>query len=173
MEITVGLTDATSRDDGFAALHAAEHRDAWRLAYALCGDAHRAEDAVAEAFAKIYRGWRRGRVRDPRAYLRRAVVNEVNSRFRRLSLERREAQRRHGDDRGQRADDDRLADSDAVLRALRRLPTRQRTALVLRYWGGLSDAEVAAAMGVAVGTVKSSIARGLARLRPQLATEVS
>ena len=159
---------AVERDDDFAQLFAAHHADALRLAYLLCGDAHRAEDAVAEAFANVYGAWRRGRVHSPGAYLRRAVVNEVNSRFRRLALERREASRRWGDDRGLRDAGEQLADADVVFRALQRLPERQRTAIVLRYWQDLSEAETAAAMDISVGTVKSSVSRGMERLRALL-----
>jgi len=127
---------------------------------------------VAEAFTKMYRRWRRGGIDDPRAYVRRAVVNEVNSRFRRLALERREAGRRHGDDRGARGADDDLADRDEVFRALAALPVRQRTAVVLRYYADLSEAATAAAMDVSVGTVKSCVSRGLDRLRMVLEEEV-
>jgi RNA polymerase sigma factor (sigma-70 family) len=82
-----------------------------------------------------------------------------------LRLERAESQRQRGDDRGALALDDRLADADEMFAALRRLPERQRTAVVLRYYQDLSEAETAAAMGCSLGTVKSSVSRGLARLR--------
>jgi RNA polymerase sigma-70 factor (sigma-E family) len=149
----------------FADVYAAHHGEALRLAYLLCGDLARAEDAVADAFVKVWRRWEAGGVTSPRAYVRRAVVNELNSRFRRLRLERREAQRRHGDDRGARRHDDALADTDQLLTALRQLPDRQRTAIVLRYYGDLTESETAATMGCSIGTVKSSVSRGLARLR--------
>src|SRR5687767_12475592 len=133
----------TRDDSDFAAVYAAHHAEALRLAYLLCGDAHRAEDAVADAFVKIYRRMRRGEIASPRAYVRRAVANELNSRFRRLALERREAAKRSGDDRGERPADDRLADQDLVFTALQRLPMRQRTAVVLRYYADLSEADAA------------------------------
>jgi RNA polymerase sigma-70 factor (sigma-E family) len=159
------MTRSGTTTGDFAELFAAHHAEALRLAYLLAGDHHRAEDAVSEAFVRIYRAWRRGSIEQPRAYIRRAVVNEVNSRFRRLALERREAVRRHGDDRGVRGADEQVADHDQMFTALRQLPERQRTAVVLRYYADLSEAETAAAMGVAVGTVKSSVSRGLDRLR--------
>lgn len=165
MRTTVGLARATMPTDEFADLYAAHHVEALRLAYLLCGDRHRAEDAVADAFVKVYRRLHRGGVSSPRAYIRRAVVNEVNSRFRRLALERREARKRSGDDRGVRTAEDQVADADEVFQALRVLPERQRTAVVLRYYADLSEADAAAAMGVSVGTVKSSVSRGLDRLR--------
>ena len=156
------------RTGDFAEVFAAHHREALRLAYLLTGDQHRAEDVVSDAFVKVYRAWSRGGVGQPRAYIKRAVVNESNSRFRRLALERREAAKRWGDERGVRAHDDQLADSQALLAALQRLPARQRTAVVLRYYSDMTEAQAAEAMGVTVGTVKSSVSRGLERLRTLL-----
>ncbi len=172
MGVVTARRGQVSATDEFADVFAAHHREALRLAYLLCGDSHRAEDAVAEAFTKMYRRWRRGGIDHPRAYVRRAVVNEVNSRFRRLAVERREAERRRGDDRGLRSADEDVADRDEVLRALGALPVRQRTAVVLRYYADLSEADTAAAMEVAVGTVKSCVSRGLARMRVLLEEEV-
>ncbi|MDQ3709429.1 MAG: SigE family RNA polymerase sigma factor, partial [Actinomycetota bacterium] len=100
-----------------------------------------------------------------------AVVNEVNSRFRRLALERREADRRSGDDRGARGVEEQHADADVVFAALHLLPRRQRTAVVLRYYADLSEVDTAEVMGVSVGTVKSSVFRGLARMRAALDQE--
>ena len=154
-----------SMDTGFADVYAMHHARALRTAYLLCGDRHRAEDIVADAFVKIYRRWRRGGIDDPGAYVRRAVINQTNSRFRRLALEGRHSRTKSGDLRGERAPDDHLADQQLLIAALRRLPDRQRTALVLRYYDDLSVADTAAAMGVSVGTVKSTVARGLVSLR--------
>lgn len=171
--MALNVTRRAVASDDFADVYAAHHADALRLAYLLCGDPHRAEDVVADAFVNVYRRLRAGAVDSPRAYIRRAVVNAMNSRWRRLALERREARKRSGDDRGQRGAEERLADADEVFQALRRLPARQRTAVVLRYYGDLSEADTATAMGVSVGTVKSSVSRGLERLRTLLAQEVA
>lgn len=160
-------------DADFADVFAAHRIEALRLAYLLCGDRDRAEDVVADVFVKLFRRWGRGGIDNPRAYLRRAVVNELNSRFRRLALERREAGRQHGDDRGARRPDDQIADADAIAAALAALPVRQRTAVVLRYYADLPEREVADVMGVSVGTVKSSVSRALERMRPLLAEGVS
>lgn len=160
--------------DDFTAIYAAQHAAAVRLAYLLCGDAHRAEDAVADAFVKIWRRLQQGSIDAPAPYVRRAVVNEVNSRFRRLRLERREAERQRGDDRGTRGLADQLADQDATFQALQALPARMRTALVLRFWHDLPEREIAEAMGISVGTVKSTLSRALAKLRTEMtATEVT
>lgn len=163
-------TDA-ARDD-FTQVYAACHADLLRLAYLLCGDRHRAEDAVADAFVKVYRRLQRGGVAQPRAYLRRAVINEINSRFRRLAVERRQAVRRSGDERGLRGADEQVADSDAMFKALRHLPPRQRTVVVLRFYDDLAERDIAEVMGVSLGTVKSTLHRGLAQLRTQLGEEV-
>ena len=163
----------TTQTGDFAAVYAATHVNALRLAYLLCGDRDRAEDAVAEAFVRVYRQMRRGEIRNPSAYVRRAVVNEVNSRFRRLALERREAAKRSADDRGARSPDDALADADEMFAALRQLPERQRTAIVLRFYEDLPEKAIAEAMGISIGTVKSTLHRGMERLRVLLDQEVS
>lgn len=160
----------------FAEVFNVHHRRVVRLAYLLTSDADQAEDVVAEAFAKVYRRWHRGEIRDVGAYLRRAVVNEANSSLRRRYLARREASRRTGDDRGVRLVDEQAADHDEVWRALATLPARQRQAIVLRYFEDLSEADTAALLGVSVGTVKSQVSRGLDRLQTELrpaATEVA
>lgn len=154
--------------DSFAAIFNTHHRDAVRLAYLLTSDAEQAEDIVSEAFAKVYRQWQAGRVEDVGAYLRRAVANTANSKLRRRYLERREAARRTGDDRGVRTVDEDAADRDAVWQALQRLPDKQRAAVVLRYYEDLSVEETATVLGVSEGTVKSQVSRGLDRLEQLL-----
>ena len=171
MRTATVATQSRAGVDGFADVYAAHHAEALRIAYLLCGDPHRAEDAVADAFVKVYRRWSKGGIAQPRAYIRRAVVNEVNSRFRRLAVERREAAKRSGDDRGARGDDEQVVDADAMFSALQRLPERQRTAIVLRYYADLTEQDTAAAMDISVGTVKSSVSRGLARMRALLGEE--
>jgi RNA polymerase sigma-70 factor (sigma-E family) len=146
----------------------AHHTGAVRLAYLLTGDRHAAEDAVADVWVKVHRRLQRGPVDDVGAYLRRAVVNQVNSRFRRLGLVRREAARRSGDDRGQRGFDEQVADRDQVVAALAKLPPRTRAVVVLRYYQDLSVADTASALGISEGAVKSSTNRGLAALRQYL-----
>jgi RNA polymerase sigma-70 factor (sigma-E family) len=136
-----------------------------QLAVLLCGNRQRAEDAVAETFAKVFPHWQRGRVAEPGRYLRRALVNEINSGGRRRLLEVREERRRSAAGRGRSEVDERAVDRDAVVRALRQLSPGHRTVLVLRYFEDLSEPEIAALLGLALGTVKSQTSRGLARLR--------
>lgn len=170
--LAVTSVETTRTGDDFAQVYAAHHAEVLRLAYLLCGNKERAEDAVAEAFVRVYRQMGRGPIHHPKAYLRRAVVNEVNSRFRRLAIERREAAKRSGDDRGARSADEALADHDEVFTALRQLSERQRTAVVLRFYEDLPEKAIAEAMGVSIGTVKSTLSRGMERLRTLLAQEV-
>ena len=138
-----------------------------RLAYGLTGDLGHAEDVAQAAFARAYASWSRvSRTGDPDAYVRRIVINENNSRFRRRrvaeSLVDAVPERS-----GPRAADtaDALSDSAALLKALRRLGPRQRAVIVLRFWMDMSEAETAAALDCSVGTVKSQASRALAALR--------
>ncbi len=170
--VLVAGLDRTQTGEDFAAIYAAHSGEALRLAYLLCGNRERAEDAVADAFVRVYRSMGRSEILQPRAYVRRAVVNEVNSRFRRLALERREALKRSGDDRGTRGADEDLVEHDRVFMALRQLSQRQRAAVVLRFYEDLPEKAIAEAMGISVGTVKSTLSRGLERLRALLAEEV-
>jgi RNA polymerase sigma-70 factor (sigma-E family) len=160
-------------DAQFAEVWDRHSGEALRLAVLLCGDRQRAEDAVSEAFARMYA--RRGatRIDNPGAYLRRAVVNEVRNGWRRRFYERREAARHHGDDRGALAHDDALGVRDEVQRLLAQLPERQRTALVLRFHADLTEAQTAEVMGCPVGTVKSLTSRALTRLRGLQAAELT
>ena len=141
-----------------------------RLAFLQCGDRVRAEDAVAEAMAKVYVRWRAGAVEQIGPYLRRAVVNEVLQDVRRRVSAERALARTKGDLRGVRAAADEVADRDELLQALQRLPDRQRLAVVLRHYEQLSEAETADVMGIGVGGVKSQTSRGLARLKEELLT---
>jgi RNA polymerase sigma-70 factor (sigma-E family) len=125
-----------------------------------------AEDVVEEAFCELHRRW--GGLRDTEAavpYLRSIICNLARMRLRHL-----EVMRRHHEEPPPDADS---AESVAMLRegrreviaALRRLPGRQREALLLRYWVGLHEAEVADAMGISCGAVKAHTARGIQHLR--------
>lgn len=165
------MVRAAVGERSFAAVFNAHHREAVRLAYLLVSDVTEAEDIVAEAFLKVYPQWRKGNVREVGPYLRRAVANQANSKLRRRYLERREAQRQLGDDRGVRRVDEGAADRDQIWQALHRLPKRQRQAVVLRYFEDLPEHETAEVLGCSVGTVKSAVSRGLDRLEQALTDE--
>ena len=133
--------------------------EAWpgahRLASLLAQDAHVGEEIAQEAFARLYPVW--GRPERPEAYLRTAIVNGCRNRQRRGRTERAKLPLLAVPDRVDPAADD-LADAVAAL------PFRQRAVVVLRYWAGLSEAEIAEALGCRPGTVKSSASRALAHL---------
>lgn len=136
----------------------------WRVAWLICGDADLADDVVAAAVARCWRGWDRRNVSDPSAYLRRAVVHEATDRFRHLGRERRWKERRTGEGRGERRLDDHVADHADLAAALSRLPVGQRAVIALRYWADLSESATADALAVSVGTVKSRTNRALLAL---------
>jgi len=129
-----------------------------RLALLLCADWATADDLVQTALMRCERRWHL--VADPHPYVRRAVVNAASTWRLRRRLEAPLSTLRDvaADEPGS---DDRLG----VLLALRSLPVGQRQVLVLRYFEGLSEAEIAAVLGVSPGTVKSRAARGLDALR--------
>jgi RNA polymerase sigma-70 factor (sigma-E family) len=140
-----------------------------RTAYLLTGDRGQAEDLVQSALTKAYLHW--GKVRRsgvPEAYVRRILVNERNSRWRRERSRGREVV---GDvpDRPGQDETQAYADRDELWQALRAMPPRTRAVLVLRYWEDLSEAGTAEALGCSVNTVKTHTTRGLARLRELLA----
>ncbi|HEY8524556.1 MAG TPA: sigma-70 family RNA polymerase sigma factor [Acidimicrobiales bacterium] len=153
----------TDRDE-FARAVDLHHRALTRFAYMLCGNQAQAEDAVAEAYARVWRRWRRGRIDNLFGYLRRAVANEVYGRHRRWLLERREAERAP-----ERIPDGQfeaqVTEHDALWTALGRLSPQLRVVVVLRVVEDMSEADTAAMLGVPAGTVKSRLSRGLAILR--------
>jgi RNA polymerase sigma-70 factor (sigma-E family) len=142
-----------------------------RLAFMMLGDRQSAEDVVQEAFCGLYRAW--GRLPDHAnalGYVRKSVLNGSRSALRRTRRIPRpltvpaaasaEAAVLAGEERRE------------ALAALRRLPPRQREALVLRYFAELPEYETALAMGVSRGTVKSTTSRALAALGRMLQEEL-
>jgi RNA polymerase sigma-70 factor (sigma-E family) len=131
-----------------------------RLAFMLTGDAGVAEEVVQEAFVRVWRSW--GRLRDPEAasaYLRTTVVNLSTSVLRRRALELRHVTRRGAHaieiDPGARID---------VVRAVSRLPARQRACIALRFYEDRSESETARILGISIGAVKSQTHKALRRL---------
>ncbi|MCB2178148.1 MAG: SigE family RNA polymerase sigma factor [Actinomycetales bacterium] len=164
----------TTHDAEFTAFVRAHQADLLRTAWLLVGDAHRAEELTQNALVRTYGAWRRVRDGDPLAYARRVLVNLRTDSWRRRRRELLvEPDRLAHEVRPGRADDDRLADRDLVVRALSTLTRRQRTVLVLRHFLGLPEAEVADELGVSVGTVKATTARAIAKLRAELVAEPS
>jgi RNA polymerase sigma-70 factor (sigma-E family) len=144
-----------------------------RLAYLLGGDWHLAEDAVQTALTRLYAVWRRLHRRDEvEGYARRIVVRAVVDERRRAWF-RRERVSAQLPDTARPDDNAMTADRLVVLRALSEMPSRQRAAIVLRYWEDLSIEETAEILGCPPGTVKSQTARGLQTLRNLLETPIA
>jgi RNA polymerase sigma-70 factor (sigma-E family) len=161
-------------DDAVTRLFAAHYRPLVRLATLLLADSGRAEEIVSDAYVALHGSWRRLHDTDKAlAYLRATVVNRSRSALRHRRVVERHATTVAMAEATATAPSaeagalDRLA-HDVVLAALAELPARQREALVLRYYGDLSEVEIAEAMGCSRGAVKSHTARGMAALRTRM-----
>jgi RNA polymerase sigma-70 factor (sigma-E family) len=162
---------AWDADDAVTRLFTAHHRGLVRLAVLLLHDRAVAEEVVQDAYVALHQRWRRLRDADRAlAYLRASVVNGSRSALRRRAVAERFAARYVPPADAPSAEAGALGAlaHREVLAVLRRLPTRQREALVLRYYADLSEAEVAEVMGISRGAVKSHTARGIAALRDLL-----
>lgn len=142
----------------FTAWAAGHQRQLLRSAYLLTGDPFRAEDLVQEALVKVAMRWPRLRDGNPMAYARTIVVRDNISWWRK----RRDVLGESADRAGVTQDPE---DALVVKRALARLTARQRAVVVLRHFDDLSEADTASLLGVSVGTVKSTNAAAMARLR--------
>lgn len=134
-----------------------------RTAYLLTGHAQDAEDLVQTALVKVVPQWHRI-ADDPEPYVRRVLVNESVSRWRRRRW-REESTGEVPEDLSGAPDHDELM---SVRAALAGLAPRQRAVVVLRYYEGMTEREIAAVLGIATGTVKSQARDALARLRVML-----
>ncbi|WP_222851136.1 SigE family RNA polymerase sigma factor [Phytoactinopolyspora mesophila] len=170
MEESERHTEATpDADTAITDLYTAHYARLVRLAALLLRDESMAEEIVQDAFVALHRRWRK--LHDPSkavAYLRTSVVHGTRSVQRRRQVAERNQPGPQPD--AQSAEQSAMAGAagEAVVEALRALPPRQREALVLRYYGGLSESEIAAAMKISNGAVKSHASRGIAALRPLL-----
>ena len=163
--MTVGILDdrarRLSRDD-LVELYAAHRLGLMRLAVLLVDDLSTAEDVVHDAFTRFL--GKGPALRDGSAalaYLRTSVVNGSRSALRRRRTARAFTPPREVQPPGPEAQTELAEDHREVLAALARLPQRQREVVVLRYWSELSEAEIAAALGISRGTVKSTASRAL------------
>src|SRR4051794_18236944 len=146
-------------ESGFTDWAEGAQRRLLRSAYLLTGDLHRAQDLVQEALVKVALRWPRLRDGSPTAYARTILVRDNISWWRR----QREVT---GPERADLAAVSSDPDTALVVqRSLARLTPRQRAVLVLRRFDDLSERETAEALGIAIGTVKSTNADALARLR--------
>ncbi|MFD8809134.1 SigE family RNA polymerase sigma factor [Streptomyces sp. NPDC059597] len=166
------VADQDGEEDSptLAYLYRTRRLDMVRLAAFLVDDLHTAEDVVQDAFAAVCRrhGERLDNVQDAHAYLHTAVVNAARSVLRRRRTARAYTPPYQGP--GAPVDEPLLLAEEhrQVFDALARLTERQREVLVLRYWSDLSEAQIADALGVSRGTVKSTASRALATLEKLL-----
>jgi RNA polymerase sigma-70 factor (sigma-E family) len=159
--------------DDFADFVSASSHRLFRAACLLTGgDVATADDLVADALARVYLAWSRIRSDDAFAYARRTVVNlhlDWRRRLRRRAETLTSTMPEHLARAGDHTHD--VVQRDSVMRSLSRLTRRERAVVVLRYFLDLSEEATAAELGIAVGTVKSTNARALGKLRvsPDLA----
>lgn len=153
--------DAGAADAGWPepllACYVGERLQLVRVAYLISGNRHVAEEVVQEAFLATLRSW--SRVRDAKSYVRAAVVNGSRSWLRRRKLERA-----HAHDRPEPS----LSSPDELSDVLGWLKPRQRAAVVLRYYEGLADADIAEVLGCRAATVRTVIHRALGALRKEI-----
>jgi RNA polymerase sigma factor (sigma-70 family) len=163
--------------DAYEELVRAYQGIALRTAYVIAGNAADAEEAAQDGFVKAYRALWRFRAGAPfKPWLLRIVANEARNRRRSAGRRAALALRATQEPSGEAAPSPEAALLDAERRddlvaALNRLPEHDREALACRYFLDLSEAEIAAALGVRPGTVKSRLSRALGRLREELGEE--
>ena len=172
MVLSVERRKREAAEGSLDALYRAHAAEALRLGYLLTGDRTLAEDLVQDAFVRVL-----GRFHDLRNrdafwwYLRRTIVNLSTSYFRRRGVERAWLARQRPDRGGGAAPHD-LGERDRLREALMKLRPEQRAAIVLRFYEDMSEADTAEALGIPLGTVKSTVSRGLERLRNELPKDV-
>lgn len=153
-----------------SALYAAHRLPLVRMAILLVDDQASAEDVVQDAFIGLHRN--QDKIRDPQAavgYLRTSVVNHARSVLRRRGTARKHLRSTEAEATGGADGDVLLAEEHReVLAAVRTLPPRQQEVLVLRYWSNLSEAEIAEALGISRGAVKSQASRAIDKLEQLL-----
>jgi|SRR4051812_30093786 RNA polymerase sigma-70 factor (sigma-E family) len=156
------------REEAYVEFVTARQTHLRRIAFAICGDWHRADDLLQTALTKLYVAWPRVQRRGTEeAYVRRIIVRANIDEHRRPW--RRESLGLDGLDPVAAEHDP--ADRTALFAALQSLPVMQRKTVVLRHWLDLSVEETARELGISTGTVKSHSARALARLHSVLTLE--
>ena len=171
----VGVRAGADRDAEFTAYLNARQPSLLRTAYLLTGDRHQAEDILQTSLAKLYLAWDKVNDRGSvDAYVRRIMVNENNSLWRRPWKRREYATEvlPEGEPHHDQYDEGLGA---ALWEVVQSLPPKARAVVVLRYYEQLSEAETADVLGISVGTVKSQCSRALAarvRWRPETSLDV-
>ena len=158
-----------SADWAVTELYSLHYRALVRMAVLLVRDVPTAEDVVQDSFVAVHDGWQRLRnAESALAYLRHAVLNRSRSVLRHRAVVDKHLPNPPPDNPSAEYGALVRLERSAVVEALRKLPGRQREAIVLRYYADFSEAEVAAAMGISCGAVKSHTARAMAALRADL-----
>jgi RNA polymerase sigma-70 factor (sigma-E family) len=150
-------------DSGVEQIYRTHRLGMVRLALLLVDDRETAEDIAQDAFAALHRRWGSLASRDAAVgYLRTCVVNGSRSVLRRRRTVRRHPEPDDRDLTSAGADDHAVIAEEhrEVIAAIRRLPVRQREVILLRYWSELGETEIARALGISVGSVKSNASRG-------------
>jgi RNA polymerase sigma-70 factor (sigma-E family) len=163
MTVMSEATEAPGRERQFADFVHGRGPALQRTAYLLTGDWALAEDLLQTALAKSYLAWGRIQHEDPEGYVRKVLANTHASWWRRKW--RGESPTGQLPDTGQYDGHAGLEDKLTLAAALRHLPPRQRAVIVLRFHEDMTEAAVAAALGISVGTVKSQTSKALATLR--------
>jgi RNA polymerase sigma-70 factor (sigma-E family) len=172
-ELVASPASAATTEETLTALYVAEYGRLLRLAALLVDDLGSCEEIVQDAYLKVHAALLgpTPRLRDEDralAYLRQTVVNLARSSLRRRLVARKHAPRPMPDAPSAEEGAYAQVERAAVVKALRDLPRRQREAVVLRYYGDLTEADAAGVMGVSVGAVKAYTSRGLAALAEAL-----
>ena len=150
-------------------IYTTHYRSLVRLAVLLVRDVATAEEVVQDSFVAMHGAWKRLRDSDKAlSYLRQSVVNRSRSVLRHRVVVDRNAPKPAPDMPSAEQGALSLLERSAVIAALRTLPPRQREALVLKFYADLSEAQIAASMGISQGAVKSHTARGMASMRAVL-----
>jgi RNA polymerase sigma-70 factor (sigma-E family) len=151
------------------ALYRTHYRSLVRLAVLLVRDIAVAEDLVQDSFVAMHSAWPRLADRDRAlSYLHQSVVNRSRAVLRHRVVVDKLAPKLAPETPGSEQEDINQPGRSALISALRTLPARQREVLVLRYYGDLSEAQIAATMGISRGAVKSHAARAMSSLRARL-----
>jgi RNA polymerase sigma-70 factor (sigma-E family) len=173
--VDASLESATGEWDAAKAvteIYTTHYRSLVRLAVLLVRDVATAEEVVQDSFIAMHGAWRRLRDTEKAlSYLRQSVVNRSRSVLRHRMVVDKNAPKPAPDMPSAEQGALSLLERSAVIAALRTLPPRQREALVLKFYADLSEAQIATAMGISRGAVKSHTARGVAALRVVLELE--
>jgi RNA polymerase sigma-70 factor (sigma-E family) len=165
-------SDAWDASDTVTEIYMEHYSRLVRLALLLLHDVHTAEEVVQDSFEAMHLASRRLRDQEKAlSYLRQSVVNRARSVLRHRKVVDLHAPKPAPDEPSAEHAVLALLERSAVVSALRLLPERQREAVVLRYYGDLSEAEIAQAMGISRGAVKSHTARAMATLKSILVRE--